>query len=275
MVLWASGCGLGCDVRCLLDRVNDHADLEGLLEEPVEPGAAESLGLPVRELARHTDQAGHLHRFARANELGDLTRLALGDVDIDQHDMRAEPLALEPGAEGGVRCGYLVARLVHQDPLEDIRDLTIRVDDQDAGIARGDPVHRDVMRFHEPVQFRDGDPPVLGPGDAIPLELTRVEPLGHRPGGDIADLGNFACCKHIFFYWHHLTSDTDLKWSGTILTRHINRFIVARALLLDACDELASDSGKSRISGRAGAQFLDSGWSPVPDKSLWTPMSLL
>src|SRR5690606_27170082 len=56
----------------LLDRLDDLADLEGLLEEGVEAGALELGGLPVGELAAHRDDAGHLELFAAADEGGDV-----------------------------------------------------------------------------------------------------------------------------------------------------------------------------------------------------------
>ena len=98
-------------------------------------------------------------------------------MDIDEHDMGAEAFALEPGGECGIGRRDLVACLLEQDPLEDIGDLAVGVDNQHAGVAAGDPVHGDVVGLHEAVELGHGDPSVLGAGDPVALELARIEPL--------------------------------------------------------------------------------------------------
>ena len=56
------------------------------------------------------------------------------------------------------------------------------------------------MLLHEFDQAALRDPPVFGTGDSVSLDVTLVEPFAHRPGRDIADLGNFTGGQNFFLF---------------------------------------------------------------------------
>lgn len=120
--------------------------------------------------------------------------------------MRAEAFAGEASGKRGVGDLGVVVCLFGEDGVEHIGDFLVGVHDEDPGGAGGDAVHRDMVGFHEAVEFGYGDPSVFGAGDSVSFELTGVEPFGDGSGGNIADFGDLACCEDIFFDWHFLTS---------------------------------------------------------------------
>ncbi len=68
------------------------------------------------------------------------------------------------------------------------------------------------MHSHKSDQLVERNATVLAPGYAISPELAAVEPLGDRPWGDIANLGNLAGGKNILWRIHTLLSpETDLR----------------------------------------------------------------
>jgi len=120
--------------------------------------------------------------------------------------MRTEAFAREACGECGVGDLCVVVRLFGEDGVENIGDFLVGVHDEDSCGACGDAVHRDMVRFHEAVEFGYGDPSVLGAGDSVSFELAGVEPFGDGSWGNIADFGDLTCREDIFFDWHFLTS---------------------------------------------------------------------
>src|SRR5262249_19516202 len=97
----------------------------------------------------------------------------------------------------------LVVGLLAEDLAENVDDFLFVVHDEDAGLAAGHAVERNAVLLHEADELGDGDATVLGTGDAIALEHARVEPLGDRAGGDIADLGHLAGRQYVFVKRKH------------------------------------------------------------------------
>ena len=62
------------------------------------------------------------------------------------------------------------------------------------------------MHSHKSDQLVQRNATVLAPGDAISPKLAAVEPLGDRPWGDTANLGNLAGGEHILWRIHTLLS---------------------------------------------------------------------
>lgn len=91
--------------------------------------------------------------------------------------MWLESFALDAGLEAGGGDSDLVAGLLDEEFLEDIGDIALFVDDEDAGLAGHDAVEGDAVDFHELDEVIEGDATVLGSGDAIALELAGIEPL--------------------------------------------------------------------------------------------------
>lgn len=160
-----------------LDFLDDLTDLEWLLEKAVESLSSELHGLSIGELAAHGDDAGHGEVFGVADGAGDASGLVVPDVEVEEDDVRAEALALEPGGEGGGGDDDFVSGLLDEDLGEDVADVLLIVGDEDAGATRMDPVHGDVVVPHELEEVVDGDAAVLGARNAVALELAGIEPL--------------------------------------------------------------------------------------------------
>lgn len=120
--------------------------------------------------------------------------------------MRSEAFAGETCRERGVGDLGVVVGLLGQDGVEDIGDFLVGVNDEDSGGACRDAVHRDMVGFHEAVELWDWDPSVFGTWDSVPFELSRIEPLGHGPRGNITNFGDLTGCEDIFFDRHYVTS---------------------------------------------------------------------
>ncbi len=159
------------------DFLDDLTDLEGLLEEAVEALASDLHGLAVGELAAHGDDACDGEVFGVSYGAGDARGLIGPQVEIEEDDMWAESLALESGGEGRGGNGDLVAGLLGEDFEENVANVLVKVGNEDTCSTRMDPVHRDIVVSHELEEVVEGDAPVLGAGDAISLELARIEPL--------------------------------------------------------------------------------------------------
>ncbi len=68
------------------------------------------------------------------------------------------------------------------------------------------------MHSHKSDQLVERNAAVLAPRYAISAKLAAVEPLGDRPWGDIANLGNLAGGKNILWRIHTLLSpETDVR----------------------------------------------------------------
>ena len=119
-------------------------------------------------------------------------------MNVQQHHVGSEALALDPGGKGGSGRADLVVGLLDKDRLKGLDDLLLVVHNQDACGAAHQPIHGDPMVLHELGQAADGNAPVLGAGNPIALELPGVEPLAHGARRDAADLGNFPGRQYIF-----------------------------------------------------------------------------
>jgi len=91
--------------------------------------------------------------------------------------MRAEAFAGEACGEGGVGDLGVVVCLFCEDGAEDIGDFLVGINDEDSGGACGDAFHWDVVCLHEAIELGHWDAAVLGPGDSVSLELSRIEPF--------------------------------------------------------------------------------------------------
>jgi len=199
-------CGGGSvdDGHGVFDDFDDLADVEGFFEEAIEAVGGEAVRFFVGHFAAHGDDFGELEVGIGLDLSGDFVAIDIGEVHIEEHDVRAEAFGDEAGFEAAFSDLDLVLGLVFEDFFEDFDDVLFVVDDEDSCSAGHEPVEGHVMLFHEPDELVEGDTAVLGAGDAVSAEGARVEPFADGPGGDGTDFCYLAGGQDIFHFSGHL-----------------------------------------------------------------------
>ena len=122
------------------------------------------------QLAAHGDHLGELKVGVLLHLLGDLRRVDVRQVHVQQDDVGAELLGGDAGGEPALGDLDLVLGLVLEDLLEHLDDVLLAVDDQDAGAAGHQPVERHPVMLHEPDELVERDAAVLAAGDAVAVQ---------------------------------------------------------------------------------------------------------
>jgi hypothetical protein len=119
-------------------------------------------------------------------------------MHVQEDDVRAEFFRADAGGESAFADLDFVLRFVFEDLLEDLDDVLLVIDDEDARRAGHEAVQRHAVLLHETDQLIQRDAAVLAAGDAIPVQGAGIEPLADGSRCDAADLRDFAGGQNIF-----------------------------------------------------------------------------
>lgn len=140
------------------------------------------------------DQDERAARQVIALEVADaLEHFGAAEVAVEHHHLRGVTArGLRPGLEHAVHVDHLdiAVGLIRELLLE----AGIETDGQDAELDQTLQLFGlgHLVFPQESQEALVRDPAVLAPGDAVPLEPARVEPLADGSGGHLADLGDLA-----------------------------------------------------------------------------------
>ena len=156
----------------VFDSVDHLTNVEWLLEVAIKTVLEQVLSLAIGELTTHCNDLCELQVSIALDELEDIFASEVGQVHIEEHDVRTSLFACEACFETRVSGVNFVVGLFGEHFLEHFDDFAIVINDEYTGLARLEAIEWDVVYFHEFDEGAKWDTTVFGAGDAISLKLT-------------------------------------------------------------------------------------------------------
>src|SRR5690606_6238144 len=163
-----------------------------LLEEAVGAGGDQLVDLGLVDDAGDDEDAGLLLVAAFAEAPADSGAVDVGEHVVEQDEVRAEALGEHARVVAGGGGADLEASVAREEVVQQLEDLGVVVDDEDALAPGVEDLGGDVVGAHEAQQLVPRDAAETRARDAEALEAPGVEAADDGLLADLADLGGFA-----------------------------------------------------------------------------------
>ena len=184
------------DLQLHAHPLDEHVDVEGLLQEVVGSGELEFLDLVVFHHAGDADDPHILEAGVGPHAMADFLAVDVRQHHVQDDEVGAVFLDHHAGVEAVGSNANLEAAVLLEGLVHDVDQFGIVVHEKDLPLAALQSVRRNVVVLHELVQRLTGNPPELGARNPETLELTIVEAADDGLLADLADLCGFAGREH-------------------------------------------------------------------------------